>query len=244
MTSGLLPVLGIAGVAALLTSAGAPLAERTEVSRRVIAGALQLIAGIITALVATSLMPLAVQQGSLAGIAIGFFVGGALFVSFEYVSAVRLAARVEPGSSVVSPGLYVGVLLDVVIDSVLIGVASTLSFGTGLLIALAMGIKNIPLTFVTIATAKQKGMSREQRRLLSYLFPIAVMAGAVLGYLVLRDQSMEVRAVIIALASGFLIAMVTQSLIPEANRGGEPSFAGILYVAGLTFYAMLSLALN
>jgi ZIP family zinc transporter len=240
----LLPVLGIAFIAALLTSVGAPLAERIDVSRRVIGGALQLVAGVITALVAFSLMPPAVQQGPSTGIAIAFFVGGALFVSFEYFSAVRLAAQPGSGPGVTSPGLYVGVLLDVVIDSVLIGIASTLSLATGLLIALAMGIKNIPLTFVTIATAKRKGMSPEHRRLLATSFSVAVMAGAVLGYLVLRHQSIPVRMILIALASGFLISMVTQSLIPEANRDGEPSFAGVLYVAGLSFYGLMSLALT
>jgi len=37
--------------------------------------------------------------------------------------------------------------------------------------------------------------------------------------------------------------VVTQSLIPEANREGEPSFAGILFVGGLSAYALLTLAL-
>jgi hypothetical protein len=36
--------------------------------------------------------------------------------------------------------------------------------------------------------------------------------------------------------------MVTQSMIPEANREGEPSFAGILFVGGLSVYALLKLA--
>ena len=48
------------------------------------------------------------------------------------------------------------------------------------------------------------------------------------------------RLFLIALASGFLITMVTQSLIPEANREGEPSLAGILFVGGMAIYALLS----
>jgi len=44
-----------------------------------------------------------------------------------------------------------------------------------------------------------------------------------------------------ALASGFLITTVTQSMIPEANREGEPTFAGILYMGGLSLYALMSL---
>ena len=53
-----------------------------------------------------------------------------------------------------------------------------------------------------------------------------VLAGALLGYLVLRNQSLELRIALVALASGFLITTVTQSMIPEANREGEPGLAG------------------
>ena len=36
--------------------------------------------------------------------------------------------------------------------------------------------------------------------------------------------------------------LVTQNMIPEANREGEPSFAGILYMGGLSLYGLMSLA--
>jgi zinc transporter ZupT len=46
-------------------------------------------------------------------------------------------------------------------------------------------------------------------------------------------QSLELRLILVARASGFLITMVVQSIIPEANREGEPSLAGILLVDGI-----------
>jgi zinc transporter ZupT len=54
---------------------------------------------------------------------------------------------------------------------------------------------------------------------------------------------MSLRFTLVALASGFLITTVTQSMIPEANKEGEPSFAGIFFVGGMSIYALLSLAL-
>jgi zinc transporter ZupT len=48
----------------------------------------------------------------------------------------------------------------------------------------------------------------------------------------------------IAFAAGFLLTTVTQSMIPEANKEGEPSFAGILFLAGLTLYAVLTLTIK
>lgn len=49
---------------------------------------------------------------------------------------------------------------------------------------------------------------------------------------------------LIGLAAAFLITTVTQSNIPVANREGEPSFAGILFVSGLSLYEMMSLMIR
>ena len=64
------------------------------------------------------------------------------------------------------------------------------------------------------------------------------------GYIVLRNQSLETRLILVALASGFLMTTVIQGLIPEANREGEPGLAGILYIGGLSLYALMSLTLR
>lgn len=238
-------VFGIAAFAAFLTFLGAPIAERFDVPHRVISAALQFAAGIITALVALSLMPPAVRYGHPVTIALMFFIGGAIYVIFEYYSAKRMAQRAtEGGSGVTSLGLYVGILVDLVIDGVVIGIGATLTLKTGLLLALGMAISTLPLAFVTTSTAKRQGVSPRTRRRLSLAYFLCVLLGALFGYLVLRHVSLDWRLALISLASGFLITTVTQSMIPEANKDGEPSFAGILYLAGLTIYAVLTLTVK
>ena len=235
-------VLGVALLAAFLTYLGAPIAERFDVPQRVVSAALQFAAGIITALVALSLMPPAVRDGSSLIVALMFFIGGAIYVTFEYYSAQKMAARaLESGSNVTSLGLYVGILVDLIIDGVVIGIGATLTVMTGLLLALGMAISTLPLAFVTTSTAKRQGVSPEKRRLLSIAYFLCVLVGAMVGFLLLRNVSLDLRLALIALASGFLITTVTQSMIPEANKDGEPSFAGILYLAGVLIYALLSI---
>jgi zinc transporter ZupT len=73
---------------------------------------------------------------------------------------------------------------------------------------------------------------------------IVIIGGAVLGYGLLRNQSLETRLILIALVSGFLITLVTQGMIPEANQEGEPSCSGILYMGGLSHYALMSFTLR
>ncbi|HRX05232.1 MAG TPA: ZIP family zinc transporter, partial [Anaerolineae bacterium] len=141
-------------------------------------------------------------------------------------------------------GLYIGVLADLLIDGVVIGIGSTLTLRTGLLLALGLAISTAPLAFVTISTAKRQGMARSSRRLLGVLLAAFMTVGAVLGYVVLRNQPLEIRFILAALASGFLITTVVQGIIPEANREGEPGFAGVLYIGGLSLYALMSLVLQ
>jgi zinc transporter, ZIP family len=235
-------VLVIASVAALLTFLGAPAAERFDVPFRLVSAAMQFAAGIITGLVAFSLMPSAMRDGLYSGNLLGFFLGGALFVTFEYLVARMALSNPASENGSLSLGLYIGILVDLVIDGVVIGIGSTLTLKTGLLLTLGLSISTMPLAFVTIATAKKQGMSKKNRSTLAYLFIVCILGGALIGYGLLRNQSLETRLVLIALASGFLITLVTQSMIPEANREGEPNFAGVLYMAGLSLYGLLSLA--
>jgi zinc transporter, ZIP family len=235
-------VFGIAVFASFLTYLGAPVAERFHVPHMAVSGALQFAAGIITALVAFSLMPTAVRFSTPLGVVLGFFAGGAIFVAIDYFSARRALQRSGPESGAASLGLYIGILMDLVIDGVVIGIGSTLTLGTGLLLALGLAVSTAPLTFVTTATAKRQGIPKTQRQLLAALCFLAVLGGAMLGFLVLRNQSLELRLVLIALASGFLITTVTQTMIPTANEGGEPSFAALLFVAGLSLYAFVTLS--
>ncbi|NCC31929.1 MAG: hypothetical protein EOM24_07870 [Chloroflexia bacterium] len=237
-------VLIIASFAAFLTYLGAPLAEAFEVPHLVISAALQFAAGVMMALVAFSLMPPAIRFGPLTWVLGAFFVGGLLYVILEYVSVWALSRPDLARDNSASLGLYIGLLVDLLIDGIVIGIGSTLTIKTGLLLALGLAISTAPLAFVMTATAKRQGVPRKRRRLLSFLFIATIIGGAVIGYLVLRNQSLEVRLLLVALASGFLITTITQGMIPEANKEGEPGFAGVLFVGGISLYALMTLGLQ
>jgi zinc transporter ZupT len=163
-------------------------------------------------------------------------------VAIEYISAqggIRPMTRRS-----VSLGLYVGILADFAIDGAVIGVGSTLTLATGLLLALGLAVGSAPLAFVTTATAKRQGVSAENRRLLSILYIACMIAGAMFGYLLLRGQPLGVRMVLVAFAAGFLFATVTQGILPEAGREDAPNLSGLLYVGGLSLYALMSLGVK
>lgn len=238
--SDILLVLLIASLSAGLTILGGLVAEFRDVPQRIVARLLQFAAGVLTALVAFSLMSPALESGSTVPIIAGFFIGGAAFVIMDFVTSRQDATRTIEIATV-STALYVGLLVDMLIDGVVIGLGSSLTLGAGLLLALSIAISSAPLALVTISLARHAGVSRRSRQLLFALFFIAIVGGALFGYLVLRNQSLDVRFLMVAIASGFLITTVTQSIIPEANKDGEPSLAALFFVAGLSLYALFTL---
>lgn len=230
----------IAAVVAAITYLSGIAAERFKVAQPVLDSALQFAAGLIFALVVISLMPRVIYEGPLKGVLLAFFLGGAVFVVFEYVTSRRLAGRADesrPGSI----GFYFGVLLDLFIDSAVIGIGAALTIQTGLILAIGITLHSAPLAFVTIAKAKAQGLSDQYRQRLALLIVVCILAGAILGYTLLRNQPDQVLLVLIGAASGFLITAVTQSMIPAASRQGEPTLAPLFFVLGLSVYTLVAL---
>ncbi len=241
MMGDLVFVAGVGTLAAILTMLGGVVAELMVVPQRMIARLLQLAAGVLTGLVAFTLMFPTLQEGYATSIIAGFFIGGAAFVILDFVTARRDEARRKMGIATVSTALYIGVLVDMLIDGVVIGLGSTMTPGAGIALALSIAISTAPLALVTISLAKESGQSRRFRNALFALFFVTLLGGALGGYLVLRNQPLEIRFLLIAVASGFLLTTITQSIIPEANREGEPSLAALFFVAGLSLYALFAL---
>jgi ZIP family zinc transporter len=233
-------VLVISGVTALITVLAGLAAERYNISDRLMAGSLQFAGGVLVGLIAFSLMPNAVREGPGIPIIVAFFGGGLVFALINH-----FASRVDPtdtsDAAAVSTALYIGILIDVLIDGVVIGLGSTLTIAAGVLLAISIGISTAPLALVTVSTAIRQKQSVRFRRVLLLLFAAALMGGSLVGFFVFRNQSIEIRLIAVALASGFLITTVTQSIIPEAIHTVQSTLTPFFFIAGLSLYALLSI---
>ncbi len=116
-------VLVVASVAALLTYLGAPLAERFGAPQR---GQRRPAVRCRPDYGAGSVQPYAARGARRPGHrrCARFFVGGALFVTLEYNSARTVAASPAATGGSGSLGLYIGILVDLVIDGAVIGIGS------------------------------------------------------------------------------------------------------------------------
>jgi ZIP family zinc transporter len=239
-----LQVLGIATLGAIITALGAPIAEMRTVRNSVVSGALQLAAGILTGIVLVDLLPAPLSGLPLANVAIAFCIGAAGFVAFDYFSAWKAARQHDQrDSKSASVSLYIGIMTDMFIDGVIVGIAASVDMASALSLAIGLGVGQAPLTFVATAAAKRQGSPVERRRRLLLMYMLAILAGAMLGYLVLQGQPESVKLTLLAAAGGVLLAAVTQVMIPEAIEAlhdEPPSLTGLMYVAGLAAFLLLN----
>jgi len=239
----LLYILGIALVAAVITCLGGPLAETGTLSNTVVSGALQLAAGMLTGIVLIELLPAPMETLPLPAVAIALCLGAAAFVMFDYFStwkAARQRDQVDPKAASVS--LYVGIMADVFIDGAVIGIAASVDRAAALPLAVGFGIGQAPLTFVATAAARRQGTPLAARRRLLLTYAGAIIAGAMLGYIILQNQPENVKLMLLAGAGGILLAAVTQVMIPEAIEAlhdEPPSLTGLMYVVGLAFFLLV-----
>ncbi|WP_088320640.1 ZIP family metal transporter [Kineosporia sp. R_H_3] len=213
---------GLAAGATLLV--GAAVAWFARVPRDVVATVMAFGAGVLVSALAFELVSDAVEGGGLAATAGGFLAGSVAYVAANIALARRGARhrkragdeQPSPDDSGTGAAIAVGALLDGVPESVVLGMSLFGGGGVGVAVLVAIAISNLPEGLSSAAGMKRAGRSA------GYVFGvwggIALASGlaAMLGALLLQDASGTTVAVITAVAAGAILAMVADTMIPEA----------------------------
>jgi ZIP family zinc transporter len=141
----------------------------------------------------------------------------------------------QPGSGL---AIAAGTVLDGIPEGVVLGLGVLHQGAPGLATVSAFFLANIPEALSSSAGMRRAG--RSARYVFSLWIGIALtisLAAAVAG-LVLRGTGSAVRGTVEALAAGAILALVSETMIPEAFHG-SPQFNGLLLVVG--FVALLIL---
>ncbi|WP_434444665.1 ZIP family metal transporter [Lentzea sp. E54] len=230
-------VWGLAGGGALVV--GALVAWFLRVPRAVVAVVMAFGAGVLTAAAAFELMDEAEQTGGLLATSAGFL-GGAVAYVLANVLLARRGARhrkrssnqpTESEQAGSGTAIAVGALLDGVPESVVLGVSLLSGGGVGVAMLAAVVISNVPEGLSSVAGMKQAGRGP------GYVFgvwgAIAVASGlsAALGNLLLDGASPRLIAVITAVAAGAILAMIADTMIPEAYERAR-LYTGLCTTAG------------
>jgi ZIP family zinc transporter len=205
--------------------------------------------GVLLAVVALDLVINARAAASLHLTVIGLLCGAAVFSSVNWLlSRYGAKDRKRCGECVKQPeeerqpgsGLAIaaGTFLDGIPEGVVLGLSVLHNGAPGLGTVAAFFLANIPEALSSSAGMRQAG--RSPRYVFGVWIGIALMCGlaaAVAGF-ALQGTGMAVRRTVEAFAAGSILALVSETLIPEAFHG-SPQFNGLLLVIG--FVALLLL---
>jgi zinc transporter, ZIP family len=226
---------------------GAAVAWFVRVPPRLVAGVMAYGSGVLISALAFELVSEANERGGLTATIAGFLAGAVAYVAANLVLA-RAGARHRKRSGGQQPSeaetsgsgaaIAIGALLDGVPESVVLGLSLLGGGGVGTAVLVAIFISNLPEGLSSASGMKNAGRSA------GYVFGvwggIALASGlaALVGALVLQDASGTTVAVINAVAAGAILAMIADTMIPEAFERAQ-LFTGLITAVGfLTAFAV------
>jgi ZIP family zinc transporter len=239
---------GLVGGSALLIGAG--IGYAVNLPQRLIAGIMAIGSGVLISAVAFDLMDEAYARGGFDSTAIGFL-SGAIVYTLANVLVSRAGARHRkrsgsnpdarqaPADSGSGLSIAIGALLDGIPESIVIGVSLLQGTGVSKVTVAAVFLSNVPEGLSSAAGMKQGGRGA------GYIFgiwgAIALASGlaAALGYGALANADADIIAATTAIAAGAILAMLVDTMIPEATEQTH-EFSGLITVAGFLLAFVLS----
>jgi len=244
-------VWGAIGASTLLL--GAVLAFAIDLPTRIRGLVLAFGAGALVGAVAYELFEEAVRV-AMAGVivlvgfaagAIAFYVGSVLIDRMgsetrsepDQHGTARVSSRRDPRTDGLA--IVLGSVLDGIPESIVLGASLIGGTGVGIPVFVAIAISNVPEGLSATEDLSAAGFSR--RRIVGLWLAVVVAStiAAALGFTVLSAAGPNVTAFVDAFAAGAILAMLAESMIPEAHEIGGRA-VGLATSLGFAVAASLS----
>ncbi|NML18007.1 ZIP family metal transporter [Azohydromonas caseinilytica] len=230
---------------------GAAVGYRVKIPPRLVAAVMAFGSGVLISALSFELMDEAFNRGGLDSTALGFVGGAAVYTAANYLlahrgarhrkcSGGRQASEQQHEGSGLSIAL--GALLDGIPESMVIGLSLLKGGAVSTVAVAAIFLSNLPEGLSSAAGMKKAGRGA------GYIFGvwggIALASGlaAVAGFVLFAGSSPELVAATTAVAAGAILAMLVDTMIPEAFEQAH-DFAGLITVAGfLAAFALSKLS--
>lgn len=216
---------GLIGGSTLLI--GAAVAWFVDIPQRIVAGIMALGAGVLISTLAFELVEEAADAGGLVPTSAGFLAGAVLYIVADWlvsrpssrppevpanIVARRAGAKLAGGTGV---AIAIGALIDGIPESIVMGL-SVLQGGISIPIVAAIAISNFPEGLGSTAALKRSGSGGRSVALLWGGIALVTVVASVAGFVVFQSASPNLIALITTIAAGGLLAMVCNTMIPEA----------------------------
>lgn len=240
----------VAGGALLL---GAAAGYWIKVPPRLVAAIMAFGSGVLISALSFELMDEAFRTGGFKATALGFLGGAAVYTLANWLLSHHGAkhrkrsrglqpSEAQHGGSGLA--IAVGALLDGIPEAIVIGLSMLAGGKVSMVAVAAVFLSNVPEGLSSAAGMKKAGRGA------AYVFGIwgaialASGAGALAGYTLFAGASPNTVAATTAVAAGAILAMLADTMIPEAFEDAH-DFAGLITVVGfLAAFALSKLSVQ
>jgi ZIP family zinc transporter len=179
---------------------------RNELGSEISHGVIAFGGGVLVAAVAFALVPKGMQILSLPILTLVFFLGTVSFLFLDRFIARRGGRAAQ----------FMTMLLDFIPEAIALGAIFSTDRKTGLLLALLIGLQNLPESYNSFGDLRRSGFSPNRALLVLIPFSLVGMAAAVAGYSFLSGQPHLVAALMV-FAAGAILYLVFQDIAPMAK---------------------------
>lgn len=235
-----------------------------RIPRRVLASIVAFGAGVLVVALTVELMTEAVEEGSLVWSLAGLLTGSFVYIAIDQMleRAAKESPRREgrdpedvvPGAASVPEteeqatisgmAVLVGTVLDGVPENAAIGIGLAAERGPdlGFVLLGAVFLSNLPGAVASTIGMRQEGRSTAYIAIAWTLVGLACVASCVAGYAFLSGLPSAGQGFMLALAAGGILAMLADTMFPEAFQTGGPWVALASTVGFATAFVLAYLA--
>lgn len=247
----------VSGSALLL---GAAVGYYFKVPQRLIAAVVAFGSGVLISTLSLELMEEAYEKGGFNSTAIGFLGGAVMYTLANWLLALhgakhrkrsghhqhteRKAVKAQAKADNEPEGdngmaIAIGALLDGIPESIVIGLSLLAGGAVSTVAVVAIFLSNLPEGLSSASGMKKAG--RSARYVLLLWGGIALVSGvaSLVGYTVFSNFSPQVVSATTAVAAGAILAMLADTMIPEAFAVAH-NFTGLITVLGFLASFFLS----
>lgn len=180
-------------------------------------------------------------------VGVAFLLGAVIFVGGDYIidniggKKRKSIIEIKNIETEITSGnaILLGTLLDGIPESLVMGAALASGGSGGLVFVVAVFLSNFPEGISGTIAMKNSGMSKKKILITWSAMVVVTIFFTVFGYQFLGTASNNFKAFAMAFASGAILAMLSDSMLPEAfNKGGK--FTGIIVSAGFLVAFLLT----